>query len=207
MPWLTDIKVEAKKVLREDPNYASASDAQLNTYIDNNLSLYLDDINDSLTFDQTTLGTDAQLTETLNEAENSLAEVRPYTVMFQWAFIGLIIFIVLVAGGIVGLNLSVRKATRALGIVLLVYGVIEFIPMLILKPIANNYLNEGMPTDTPVYLQNWYQQIASDSMSPLWWFSLCCLIAGVALLIVSFVYRPAEKASTAPPTTTEQIQS
>lgn len=188
-----ELTLEAKNILRNNPAYAGLSDAQIDDYIDRNLPQLID-IFEAFTFDQSTLGSEAQVTEALQEAENSLAEVRPYILQFQTYFIWLIVFIIVVAGGIVALNLSVRKATRAIGAVLVAYGFIEFVPLLIAKFAGGNYLNEQILADAPVYLETYAIQRAFDFIAPLFWFSLGCLIAGIALLVVSFVYRPLEPA-------------
>jgi hypothetical protein len=115
---------------------------------------------------------------------------------------------VLVIAGIAAIHHSVRGATRSLGITFLVYGIIEFVPLIIFKLlIAPNYVYPELDANTPTYLHTYVRQVISDSMSPLWWFSMGCLIVGIALIVVSFVYHPAKKASTASSTTTGQIQS
>ena len=190
-PVVDELTQEVKTILHINPLFSGLSDAQIDDYIDRNLP-QLVDISEAFTFDQDTLGTDAQLTEVIREAEDSLAEVRPYILMFQTYFIWLIVFIIVVAGGIVGLNLSVRQATRAVGAVLLAYGFIEFVPLVIFKFIGGNYLSDGNFAGVPAYLETYAQQAAFDAIAPLFWFSLCCLIAGIALIVVSFVYRPSE---------------
>jgi hypothetical protein len=199
-----DIKVEAKIILRDNPAFAGMTDAQLNAYIDNNLSPQLADINSSLTLDQTSLGTDAQFTKAIQEAEDSLAQVRPYTVMFQQYYIWLIIFIVLLIAGIAAIHRSTKGATRSLGSIFLSYGIIEFVSLLIFRLyVAPKFVFPEITANVPTDLAKFTRQSIFDFMSPLWWFSLGCLIAGVALLVVSFVYRPAEKAKTEPPATIE----
>ena len=204
---VNDLETAAKTILKNNPVFAGATDAQINSYITQNLDPQLKDIASGLTLDQTTLGQDAQLTQSLNEAENSLAEVRPYILQFQTYYIWLIIFMIVVAGGIVALNLSVRKATCAIGSVLLAYGIIEFVPLMVFQFLAPRYFYNDMLADVPAYLNTYARQAIFDSISPLWWFSLGTLIAGIALLVVSFVYRPAQPTITAPATTNEQIQS
>ncbi len=177
---VNDIKAEAKTILRNDPAFAGATDAQLNAYIEKNLSPQLNEVNTSITIDQTTLGADAQLTSSLREAEDSLAQVRPYILMFQTYYIWLIVLMVLVIAGIAAIHHSVRGATRSLGITFLVYGVIEFIPLIIFKLlIAPNYVYPELDANTPAYLHTYVRQVISDSMSPLWWFSMGCLIGGI----------------------------
>ncbi len=55
----------------------------------------------------------------------------------------------------------------------------------------------------PAYLETYAQQAAFHAIAPLFWFSLGCLIAGIALLVVSFVYHPAEKVLAEPPVASE----
>ncbi len=192
-----DIKTAAKEILRENPDFAGASDAQLDAYIEDNLTPYIEEINKQFTIDQTTLGSEVQLTASLQGAEDFLAQVRPYVLQFQTYSVWFIVFIVVIAGCIVALNLSVRKAARAVGSVLLAYGIIGFIPLLIVRLVFQQALYQEMLADVSAspYLETYARQVISDFISPLWWFSLGCLIAGIVLLVISFVYHPAKPAS------------
>jgi len=44
--------------------------------------------------------------------------------------------------------------------------------------------------DIPAWLQTWLPQFVDDSLTPLEIFSIGLMIAGIALIIVSFVYKP-----------------
>lgn len=199
---INDIKTEAKTILRNDPAFAGATDAQLNAYIDNNLSPQLADFNNAISLDQSTLGSGARLTGSLNEAEDALAMVKPYIVLFNRYYILLIVLIILVAAGIAAIHHSIKGATRSLGSILIAYGFLNFIPLLIFKYyIAPNMLYPELTADVPAYLDAYVRQSINAMMAPIWWFSLGCLIAGIALLVVSFVYHPAPKAE--PPAVSE----
>ena len=49
--------------------------------------------------------------------------------------------------------------------------------------------------EIPTQLQATILQLMNDFLAPLWMLSLGLLIAGVALLIVSFVYKPRQPSS------------
>jgi hypothetical protein len=210
---VSDLKIEAKNILKNNPPQelagipASQLDPYIDQYITQNLTPQLSDIAGGLTLDQTTIGKDAQLTQPLQKAEDALAQVKPYVAMFQQYYIWLIVLMVLLAAGIVAIHHSVRGATRSLGSIFLSYGIIEFIPLLAFKLLAPKYIFPNMMADIPSELKAFSQQAIFDFMSPLFYFSLGILIAGIVLLVVSFVYRPAQPTITAPATTNEQVQS
>jgi hypothetical protein len=192
---VNDLKIEAKNILKNNPppELAGVPVSQLDPYIDQyiaqNLTPQLSDIASGLTIDQTTIGTDAQFTQPIKDAENTLAKVRPYIAMFQQYYIWLIVLMVLLAAGIAAIHRSVRGATRSLGSIFLSYGIIEFVPLLAFRLLAPKYIFPTMMADIPSELTAFAQQGIFDFMSPLWWFSMGTLIAGIVLFVVSFVYQ------------------
>ena len=191
---VNDLKTEAKTILKNNPPPELAGvplsqlDAYIDLYITQNLDPYLEDFQ-NLTIDQTVIGSDtpAQITQALQEAEDALAQVRPYIVLFQRYYIWLIVIMVILAAGIAVINYSVRGATRSLGSVFLAYGIIEFVPLVVIRLLAPNFIFSDILADLSFELAQYRQQAVFDFMSPLWWFSLGCLVAGIALLVVSFI--------------------
>jgi len=127
------------------------------------------------------------------EAMTTLEQVRQYISYFQIGYKALIAFILVLIAGIILIHRQVKGATRQLGITFLVYGVPGYGGILAAKHFAGAQLAQfitqpGLPTS----LQAWLLQFVDDLVAPLEMYSLGILIAGVALLIVSFVYKPRE---------------
>lgn len=123
------------------------------------------------------------------EAMEQIIQVRQGIGYFQTGYSALIGFMVLLIAGIILIHRNVRNTTRELGIIFLIYGVLEFVGVYL----AKNFAPTSLPLhDIPVQLQTWLMGLYSDLLAPLQMFSLGVLIGGVVLLVVSFVYKPSE---------------
>ena len=121
------------------------------------------------------------------EVRAQLEQVRQYVGYVQLTYKVLIALILLLILGIVLLKREVRSATRKLGIIFTTYGAFEYLGIIIIKRLAGAQLPQlGIPPS----LQDWLPQFLKDVLVPLEIFSLSLLIAGVALIVVSFVYKP-----------------
>ena len=100
------------------------------------------------------------------------------------ALIGLILLLIL---GIVLINRKVRGSTRGLGTTFLTCGALSYAGVLVAKSIAGTQLTQ---LDIPVYLQAWIPQFLADFPAPLEMYGIGLMAVGVALLVVSFVYKP-----------------
>ncbi len=121
------------------------------------------------------------------EVMAQLWQVRQYIGYFQTTYNYLIGFMVLLVLGIILIHRNVRDTTRALGIDLLIYGALEFAAVFL----ARNFAPTSLPlSGVPSSLQMWLVELSGDLLAPLQTFSLGVLIAGVVLLVVSFVYKP-----------------
>jgi len=108
---------------------------------------------------------------------------------FQLGYKALIGFILLLILGIILINREVKGATRGLGITFITYGVLEYGGIFAAKYFAGAQLPQlGIPES----LQAQLPQLIGDFLAPLEMFSIGIGIAGVVLLIVSFVYKPRE---------------
>jgi hypothetical protein len=127
--------------------------------------------------------------EALADAEEGLATAREYIGYFQLGFKVLIAVIVVLIIGIILLNLQVRSFTRKLGIIFTVYGALELAEFFVAKYFVERQIAK---LDIPPFVQELIPQFTVDFLSVLQWFSIGCLVLGVALLVVSFVYRRSE---------------
>jgi len=123
------------------------------------------------------------------EVKAGLEQAKQYIGYFQLGYKALIGFILLLILCIILIHRQVRSATRGLGTTFLTYGVLEYAGIFAAKYFAGTQLGQ---LQIPASLQTWLPQFLSDFIAPLQMFSLGLLIAGVVLLIVSFVYKPHE---------------
>jgi len=134
------------------------------------------------------LGTEtpAEIAEALAEAEVGLEQGRQVISYFQLGYkllIGLILLLIL---GIVLINRQVKGTTRQLGSAFLSAGAASYIGVFVAKQFAGTQLTQ---LDMPVYLQMLAPQFVTDTLAPLEMYGIGLLVAGVALLVVSFVHK------------------
>jgi hypothetical protein len=127
------------------------------------------------------------IAEAIAEAEEGLKEARQYVSYFQLGYKLLIVFIVLVILGIIFINRQVKSTTRSLGSTFLTYGIPWLAAIFVAKHLAGPQIAK---LDIPSSLQAWIPQLLNDFLAPLQMFSIGLLVAGVVLLVVSFVYKP-----------------
>jgi len=132
----------------------------------------------------------AQIAESLANTEEGLEQAREYIGYLQLGYKILIGVIVVLIIGIILLNLRVRSATRKLGTIFTTYGAIEFAGIFVARYFAGKQLTQ---LDMPASARELLPRLVNDFSAPLLWFSLGFLIVGVALLIVSFVYKPRQQ--------------
>ncbi len=116
-----------------------------------------------------------------------LEQVRQYISYVQIAFRGLIALTIVLIAGIILIRREVRSSTLGIGITFTTYGALEYGGIFAAKQFALPQLAQlGLPTQ----LQAWLPQLLDNVLAPLQMFSLGLLIAGIALIIVSRVYKP-----------------
>jgi len=181
---LEPVKDSLKDNLREailkspPPELAGATPATVELYI-NEAYQYIDELIPlRFEFNESSLGP---------EVLAQLEQARQYIGYFQLGYKLLIGFILLLILGIILINREVRGATRKLGIIFTTYGAFEYLGIFIIKNLAGTQLTK---LDVPAQLQTLLPQLLSDFLAPLEIFSICIMVAGVALIIVSFVYKP-----------------
>ena len=141
--------------------------------------------------DESLLGTElrTEIASALAEAEVGLEQGREVIGYFQLGYKLLIGFIVLLILGIVLIHRRVKGASRGLGITFLTYGVLWYVGIFVAKYFA---VTQMAQFDVPHYLEGWRFQFVDNFLAPLEMFSLGLLIGGVALIVVSFVYKRRE---------------
>ena len=89
---------------------------------------------------------------------------------------------------IILINRQVKITSRLLGIIFATYGALELANISIFKSLGKNQLLK-YDIDIPQAVQGLPEQLLSSLLSPLLWFSIGFLIAGVTLIAVSIIYR------------------
>jgi len=120
------------------------------------------------------------------EVSAQLEQVRQiigYAQLTYKALIGLILLLILC---IILINREVRKTTRGIGSSFLTCGVVEYAGIFFAKHFAPTQIAQF---DIPSYLRGWLPQFLDNLLAPLEMFSIGLMAGGVALLIVSFVYK------------------
>ena len=181
---LEPLRDSVKSNLREailrspPPDLAGAPPAAVELYI-SEASQYVDEmIPPRFEFNESSLSP---------EALSQLTQIKQAVGYTQLAYKVLIAVILLLILGIVLIDREVRGTTRELGIIFATYGVFEYLAIFILKNLAGTQLPQlGIPPP----LQTWLPQLFNHLLVPLEIFSLSLLVAGIALIIVSFVYKP-----------------
>ncbi len=171
------------------PELAALPRSTLEEYFDDYFEEFTAMLPSTFELDESLLGTDVptDIVETLATAEESLAKVKQGIGYFQLGYKLLIVFMVLLILGIVLIDRRIKSATRRLGITFATYGVLELIGIFI----AKYFIDRAIPSpDIPLVLQTQIPQYTSSIVAPLQMFSIGLLIVGIALIVVSVVYKP-----------------
>ncbi len=159
------------------------------------------------------INTNTDITNAIDDAQNGLAaarnnidtasrnyaadvqNARPYVRDFQIGFILLILLMALLITGIILIYRKVKGACLNLGIVLLIYGTLEWGGVLVAKNIVDAQIAKAT---IPESISNIPGMILKDFTAPLQTISLACLMLGIGLVAVSFIYprvKPAQAES------------
>jgi hypothetical protein len=127
---------------------------------------------------------------TLNELSPdimpALIQARRYVGYFQVAYWALVVATALFIMGIILLDRRVRGATRWIGIPCLISGIANYVGTFVIDNFAGGLINQ---VDLPAPLGDWLGQLVGDSLAPMRIYGIVLMAVGVALLIVSVVYR------------------
>ena len=140
--------------------------------------------------DETVIGEDAplQIASFTSEAETVLSQIREYVGYVRLAYILSIVVSALLIAGIVLIYRDVKGSTRTLGIVFLASGLVVLAVALIGKSVGGEQILQAMLA-APPQLQVWAAQVLVNLLAPLQWLGIGFIAGGIALLVVSFVYR------------------
>ncbi|MEK7354501.1 MAG: hypothetical protein AABZ77_08360 [Chloroflexota bacterium] len=129
----------------------------------------------------------ANIASGIASAEDSLGQMRKYVAMFQQYYPLLLVFIALLALGIILIVRNVKDITHRLGIPLLTYGAMEYAGVWVTKYLISS--GKMQVPEIPPQLETWLLQLINNSLKPLEIFSLTLLIIGGVLTVISFLYK------------------
>jgi hypothetical protein len=127
---------------------------------------------------------------TLNELSPdimpALIQARRYVGYFQVAYWALVVAMALLIMGIILLDRRVRGATHWIGVPCLISGIVTYVGTFFIRDFAGELMAQ---IDLPASLGNWQAQLVSEALAPIRVHGIVLMAVGVALLIVSFVYK------------------
>jgi hypothetical protein len=149
---------------------------QIQPYFDRYYNDFVDDFSGTQAITEDDIPSDVM--ENLRTARESIG-------YFHTGYYCLIALMILMVAGIILINRNVKDASRALGKVFLIYGVVEFAVILFAR-----YFNfiKYIP-DLPSSLESWLSGFIKDTLLPLQWLSLGILILGAVLIVVSILFK------------------
>jgi hypothetical protein len=149
---------------------------------------YSAEIPATATIDAASLGVDASgsISQALSDAESGLRDARSAIGTFRIYYALLIAFMLLLIAGIALIHRQVKGATRDLGIVFLAYGVTEYIGIMV----GRYFIRLGLDSaEMPESLRAWVPGLLADFFRPLEILTLALAALGIALIVISIVYR------------------
>ena len=163
------------------PELAGATPAEIELQFNTHWSQIDEEIPSTLELDETLLETDTM---------NQIILVKQYVLHFNLIFLVLIGFSLLLIVLIILTHASVRGSTRQLGITFLSVGAVLLAGAFIARSVANSQLSGG---DIPATLQSWAPGVITDVLTPLGIYAIGLIVVGIALTVVSFVYKKSGK--------------
>jgi tetrahydromethanopterin S-methyltransferase subunit G len=169
--------------------FAALSTAELEQKFDEVFTEFAGDIWTAIEIDMELMDSDvpSDFAESMAEVEEALSESKQYVGYFNAVYGLLIGFIVLLIAGIILVYRKVKGASRTLGGIFLGYGIVNLIAVFIARGTTRTQM--AQLDDVPSSMQAWLTQLATSSLTPLLIMAIVLLIAGAALLAVSFIYK------------------
>jgi hypothetical protein len=127
----------------------------------------------------------ADIADALYEAETSLVEPRRYIGYFVSGYSLLLVAMGLLALGIILIHRQVSGSTRQLGIILLVYGIIQLVAVVLTRGLIMSRID--IP-DMPVAFQHLPEMLIRDVTGVLQVLSIGAIAVGLVLVGVSIAY-------------------
>jgi hypothetical protein len=162
------------------PEITASVEVSAKEYFDEFLGDFIDEIPGTYTIDESTLGS-----ETMDALSTAKTAVGYFQTYYPW----MIVLMIVLAALIFVINMNIRATARALGTNLCIYGGLSLIGIIVVKVVSPfHYITDAF--DVPATLTTWAEGMANDITSVAMPLSIGLLVAGVALLVVSFIIKP-----------------
>jgi hypothetical protein len=149
--------------------------------IEAEFNIYFDQIDEEI---PSAIELDEMLLET--EVMQQIERAKQYVGYFNLGFILLIAFILLVILLMILIYREVKGSCRQIGFTFLIVGVVSLVGAFVARSIANSQL---ATIDMPATLQTWAPNVVFDVLMPLGIYAIGLIVVGIALTVVSFVYK------------------
>jgi hypothetical protein len=149
--------------------------------IEAQFNIYFDQIDEEI---PSAIELDEMLLET--EVMQQIERAKQYVGYFNLGFILLIAFILLVILLMILIYREVKGSCRQIGFTFLIVGVVSLVGAFVARSIANSQL---ATIDMPATLQTWAPNVVFDVLMPLGIYAIGLIVVGIALTVVSFVYK------------------
>jgi hypothetical protein len=171
------------------PELAMVPPAEIERYFNESYEEFAKDFPSAIEFDESSLSP---------ETRSQLGQVKQYISYIQTAFKILIGVMVLLILGIIFIDRQVKGITRRIGSVFLTYAIPACITIFAVQYFdkIQAWVLDLLKIDVaiPAQFQDLILQSVNNFLAPIRVLSIGILIAGVALIVVSFVYKPHQAA-------------
>ena len=158
-----------------DPYYKDLADQYANDFIDS----FVSDIPNAYTIDESSIGSDTM---------SVFRDIRTYIGYFQTYFYWLIALLIVLAALIFLVNWSIKVPARALGIELLVIGIIDLVGIFLQRMLPlTKWISDMGKFEIPTSLNTWIQGLINDVTAVALPLAIAILVIGIALLVLSIV--------------------
>jgi hypothetical protein len=150
--------------------------------IEAQFNVYFDQIDEEIppAIDETLLDT---------EVMEQIEQAKQYVGYFNLGFFLLIAFILLMILLMILVYREVKGSCRQIGFTFLIVGIVSLVGAFVARSIANSQL---ATIDMPATLQTWTPGVVTDVLMPLGIYAIGLIVVGIALTVVSFVYKRGE---------------
>jgi hypothetical protein len=154
--------------------------------IEAQFNIYFDQIDEEI---PSAIELDEMLLET--EVMQQIEQAKRYVGYFNLGFFLLLAFCLLLILLIILVYREVKGSCRQLGITFLAVGVVSLVGAFVARSIANSQL---ATIDMPATLQAWAPNVVFDVLMTLGIYAIGLIVVGIAMTVVSFVYKRDEYA-------------
>ncbi|MGD0779932.1 MAG: hypothetical protein ABR954_04010 [Dehalococcoidales bacterium] len=162
-----------------DAYYKSLGDQYLNQYLDD----FVNEIPNSFTIDESSI--DSGMMHALQQAKQYVDYFQTY---YTWLIVALLVLVML----IFLVNMSIKAPARALGVDLLVFGIIDLVGIILLRTLPIMQWISERVTISPA-LNTWIAGLIYDVTAVALPLTIGILVVGVILLVVSIVIPSKKK--------------